>query len=67
MADKVCTHKNQIKNFRPQDNTVCEDCIKDGDIWISLRQCLTCGHVSCCDSSKINMRPSIFKKQIVQS
>jgi uncharacterized UBP type Zn finger protein len=23
-----------------------------GDTWVHLRECLTCGHIGCCDSSK---------------
>ena len=46
-----CTHKDQIKDVHPKDVTVCEDCIKTGDEWVSLRMCLTCGHVGCCDQS----------------
>jgi uncharacterized UBP type Zn finger protein len=23
-----------------------------GDTWVHLRECLTCGHVGCCDSSR---------------
>ncbi|MBD2609542.1 UBP-type zinc finger domain-containing protein [Scytonema hofmannii FACHB-248] len=23
-----------------------------GDRWVHLRQCLLCGHIGCCDSSK---------------
>ena len=50
---KECTHKDQInKNLPPKDTTVCEDCVKTGDTWVSLRMCLTDGHVGCCDSSK---------------
>ena len=30
----------------------CEDCVKTGDTWVHLRECLVCGHVGCCDSSK---------------
>ncbi len=30
----------------------CEDCVKTGDSWVHLRECLLCGHVGCCDSSK---------------
>ena len=30
----------------------CEECIKMGDTWVHLRECLVCGHVGCCDSSK---------------
>lgn len=29
----------------------CEDCLKIGGRWLHLRQCLSCGHVGCCDSS----------------
>lgn len=30
----------------------CEECVKLGDSWVHLRECLVCGHVGCCDSSK---------------
>jgi hypothetical protein len=30
----------------------CEECVKMGDTWVHLRECLNCGHVGCCDSSK---------------
>jgi Zn-finger in ubiquitin-hydrolases and other protein len=31
---------------------VCEDCVRDGrEDWVSLRRCLSCGHIGCCDSS----------------
>ncbi|MCY7401212.1 MAG: Na+/H+ antiporter [Nocardioides sp.] len=29
----------------------CATCLADGTRWVSLRQCLDCGHVGCCDSS----------------
>ena len=30
----------------------CADCQAAGwQVWVHLRQCLTCGHVACCDSS----------------
>lgn len=29
----------------------CEDCLKIGGQWVHLRECLTCGHVACCDDS----------------
>jgi len=41
----------QVK-FTTTDKQGCEDCIKTGDSWVSLRLCLECGHVGCCDSSK---------------
>lgn len=30
----------------------CEECIQMGDSWVHLRECLICGHIGCCDSSK---------------
>lgn len=29
----------------------CEECLRDGTVWVHLRLCMTCGHVGCCDSS----------------
>jgi hypothetical protein len=29
----------------------CEECLKEGTRWVELRECQTCGHVGCCDSS----------------
>ncbi|SPE60424.1 hypothetical protein SBV1_410113 [Verrucomicrobia bacterium] len=29
----------------------CEECLKEGTRWVSLRECMTCGHGGCCDSS----------------
>ena len=30
----------------------CKECLEMGDTWVHLRECLLCGHVGCCDSSK---------------
>ena len=30
----------------------CPECVALGDTWVHLRECLICGHVGCCDSSK---------------
>jgi uncharacterized UBP type Zn finger protein len=29
----------------------CEDCLRQGGVWLHLRICLECGHVGCCDDS----------------
>ena len=29
----------------------CEDCIREGTVWVHLRRCLGCRHVGCCDNS----------------
>lgn len=52
MGKRECHHKDEIAEVNPLDITVCEDCVKSGDSWVSLRMCLTCGHVGCCNSSK---------------
>ena len=45
------THLDQINEIVPSAQW-CEDCLKTGDTWVHLRECLVCGHVGCCDSSK---------------
>jgi uncharacterized UBP type Zn finger protein len=47
-----CDHVNQASIravARPAAG--CEDCLKMGGRWVHLRQCLSCGHIGCCDSS----------------
>jgi len=51
MAAQQCTHLDQIHDVKPSANG-CEECLKTGDSWVHLRECLVCGHVGCCDSSK---------------
>ena len=46
-----CTHIEQIQEVTPSADG-CEDCLKIGDRWVHLRECLICGHVGCCDASK---------------
>jgi hypothetical protein len=50
---EVCSHFTDIggKNVIPTTSG-CEECEKEHTEWVSLRLCLTCGHVGCCDSSK---------------
>ena len=46
----ACEHIEEVRTDWPAIAApVCEDC-EDGS-WVSLRRCLTCGHVGCCDSS----------------
>ena len=45
-----CTHLDQIYDVEPSAQG-CEECLKIGDWWVHLRECLVCGHVGCCDSS----------------
>jgi hypothetical protein len=49
-AMQRCMHLNQINDVQPSAQG-CEECLKTGDWWVHLRECLIGGHVSCCDSS----------------
>ena len=46
-----CTHLDRINEVEPSAQG-CEDCLRIGGTWVHLRECLSCGHVGCCDSSK---------------
>jgi uncharacterized UBP type Zn finger protein len=46
-----CVHLDQINDVTPSAQG-CEECLQMGDTWVHLRECLTCGHIGCCDSSK---------------
>jgi uncharacterized UBP type Zn finger protein len=35
----------------PEQVDGCEDCLREGGVWLHLRICLSCGHVGCCDDS----------------
>ena len=45
-----CSHTSQINDVEPSAQG-CEDCLRAGDMWVHLRECLICGHVGCCDQS----------------
>jgi hypothetical protein len=47
-----CTHLDSVKVTElPASTDGCEDCLREGGVWLHLRICLTCGHVGCCDDS----------------
>ena len=46
-----CTYTDQIRDVQASAKG-CEECLQTGDSWVHLRECLVCGHVGCCDSSK---------------
>ena len=50
MTTDNCTHMDQIQDVTPSADG-CEECLKTGDPWVSLRLCLSCGKVGCCDNS----------------
>lgn len=47
-----CTHLNTIVVTElPESVAGCEECLREGGVWLHLRICLECGHVGCCDDS----------------
>ena len=47
-----CSHLNTITVEQlPEQVDGCEDCLREGTVWLHLRICLECGHVGCCDDS----------------
>jgi Zn-finger in ubiquitin-hydrolases and other protein len=47
-----CSHLDTITVTElPAEVDGCEDCLRDGGVWLHLRICLGCGHVGCCDDS----------------
>jgi CPA1 family monovalent cation:H+ antiporter len=52
--DQPCEHLQNLTKASfatPPIPLACEECLKEGTRWVALRECLTCGHVGCCDSS----------------
>ena len=48
---KTCEHFSNLSPVEPSGSG-CKECLETGDTWVHLRECLVCGHVGCCDSSK---------------
>jgi len=46
-----CAHLKELHPVKAR-GAGCAECLAQGDTWVHLRLCLTCGHVGCCDSSK---------------
>jgi uncharacterized UBP type Zn finger protein len=65
--DETCEHlKNLTEKSFPPPRTLalCEECIKEGTTWVGLRECLTCGHVGCCDSSPAQHATRHFRETL---
>ena len=47
-----CSHLDTVAVTElPEEVAGCEDCLREGGVWLHLRICLKCGHVGCCDDS----------------
>jgi len=51
-AGRVCRHLDQVRDVSPDSPDSCPECVAQGDTWMHLRECQTCGHIGCCDSSQ---------------
>ena len=52
MPARSCKHLDAVTVTQlPAEVAGCEDCLRDGGVWLHLRICLSCGHVGCCDDS----------------
>ena len=48
---EVCPDLERYPVVETAADPVCQACLDEGTRWVSLRQCLVCGNVACCDSS----------------
>ena len=51
---ELCKHLEGLTDTdfpAPRTPGACEECLREGTRWVELRECRTCGHVGCCDSS----------------
>jgi CPA1 family monovalent cation:H+ antiporter len=51
---ELCEHLENLTDTdfpAPRTPGACEECLREGTHWVELRECRTCGHVGCCDSS----------------
>ncbi|MEP9384933.1 Na+/H+ antiporter [Nocardioides sp. KR10-350] len=47
----ICPDLEKYPVVETAEEPVCQACLDEGTRWVSLRQCLVCGNVACCDSS----------------
>ena len=45
-----------------EPSPVCQACVDDGYTWVSLRVCLECGNIGCCDSSVMRHASGHFRE-----
>lgn len=48
---EVCSDLERYAASPPVEADGCPRCREDGTRWVSLRRCLECGNIACCDSS----------------
>jgi Na+/H+ antiporter len=51
LGAELCAELTAYPAVETDSGEGCEDCVREGHRWVSLRQCLVCGRIGCCDSS----------------
>lgn len=57
----ACVHLDETSSAEPRTLEGCEECLAGGTRWVHLRVCDSCGHVGCCDSSKMRHATGHFR------
>lgn len=53
-TERDCAHAPEAHQAAdPAEERACEGCTRAGTRWVHLRECLTCGHIGCCDTSPL--------------
>ncbi|HWM74849.1 MAG TPA: Na+/H+ antiporter [Nocardioides sp.] len=60
---EVCDDLRSYPAVETADEPVCQQCLDEGYRWVSLRQCLECGLVACCDSSPARHATAHFREE----
>jgi CPA1 family monovalent cation:H+ antiporter len=59
-----CAHldSSPVQEVAQEPPPVCQRCIDEGYTWVSLRLCLECGNIGCCDSSVMRHATGHFRE-----
>jgi CPA1 family monovalent cation:H+ antiporter len=59
-----CNHlgSRPVQEVEQEPPPVCQACVDEGYTWVSLRLCLDCGHIGCCDSSVMRHATAHFRE-----
>ncbi|MEO6511606.1 MAG: Na+/H+ antiporter [Nocardioides sp.] len=67
-----CEHldASPVQEVVQEPSPVCQACVDGGTTWVSLRLCLECGNIGCCDSSVMRHSTGHFREEthpVIQS
>jgi len=59
-----CDHldTSPVQDVEQEPSPVCQRCVDEGYTWVSLRLCLQCGDIGCCDSSVMRHATAHFRE-----